>query len=139
VVYPPTAGIAPFLGERLSMGLGGPGEADRRAHRRLQTHLEAGFEVPGETQIFECKVIDLSESGARLRSEVALRPGQHGILVVAPPDAGIPLVAVVEVVRTDLRLDDPEQDACVQFEKLSPATQSRLARMIVGLANGSAV
>jgi hypothetical protein len=120
------------------MGLGGPRQHDRRAHPRLQTRLEAGFEVPGEKQIFECKVVDLSESGARLRTEVALRPGQHGILVVAPPDEGLPLVAVVEVVRTDVRIDHADQDAGVTFQRLSSAAQTRLAGMIVGLSGGSA-
>jgi c-di-GMP-binding flagellar brake protein YcgR len=120
------------------MGLGLPGGFERRAHARLEAHLEAGFEVPGEKQVFQCAVIDVSAAGARLRSEVALHPGQHGILVVAPPDEGLPVVALVEVVRTELRVDDLEHDAGVRFHDLAPLARQRLADLLVGLNGASA-
>jgi c-di-GMP-binding flagellar brake protein YcgR len=83
--------------------------------------------------VFECQVRDLSESGARLRTEIALRTGQRGILVVAPLDEGVPVVSVVEVVRTELDLVAGSQDAGVRFQSLTPATRARLAGLLVGL------
>ncbi|MCU1462075.1 MAG: PilZ domain [Acidimicrobiales bacterium] len=120
------------------MGLGIPGGEDRRAHPRIRTHLDAGFEVPGELQVFQCHVVDLSEDGARLRSEIALHPGQNGILVVAPPDTGVPVVAVVEVLRAQINIDEATQESGVRFHHLSPAARQRLADLLVGLEHGSA-
>jgi len=115
------------------MGPGIPGGEDRRTHRRLPADLQAGFEVPGEQQVFQCHVIDLSESGACIRSEVALHPGQNGILVVAPPDLGVPVIVAVEVLRAQLRLDEAVQESGLRFSHLTPAAEARLADLLVGL------